>query len=317
MTNEFVVAERQRAAAWKSRTPLLPDEARADAPYVRDGKDVGCHPYCLPPAYAAYNLLPEVREVALDYFARQAIAWHQPTPCGPTNHLLSSQVQCVNALMAMNDDPARIKATFASVFDVSEVLDIEPGRRVAFEYIGAQDYLGEVPDGDRCRGARTTSADAALRYRTSDGHVEIALVEWKYTEDYRGQELSLDPGRRRAQRYERAWHHAAAPVRTDVLPYEDLFVEPFYQLFRQQLLAWRVERAGELDAACVRVVHVSPHDNLALRTSLNRPSHLEAGAEVFGIWRAMVRASDRFVTLDSRVFADPGVTSADYNERYG
>jgi hypothetical protein len=44
MTNEFVVAERQRAVAWKSRTPLLPDEARADAPYVRDGKADGSYP---------------------------------------------------------------------------------------------------------------------------------------------------------------------------------------------------------------------------------------------------------------------------------
>jgi hypothetical protein len=152
MTNDFVVAERQRAVAWKSRTPLLPDEARAGAPYVRDGKEAGRHPYCLLPAYAADNLLPEVREMALDYFARHAIAWHQPAPCGPTNHLLSSQVHCVNALLAMNDDPARIKATFGLVLDVSEVLDIEAGRRVAFEYIGAQDYLGEVPDADRCRG---------------------------------------------------------------------------------------------------------------------------------------------------------------------
>ncbi len=83
MTNEFVVAERQRAAAWKNRTPLLPEEARADAPYVRDGEDEGSYPYCLPPEYAACNLLPEVRDVALDYFASQAIAWHQPTPCGP------------------------------------------------------------------------------------------------------------------------------------------------------------------------------------------------------------------------------------------
>jgi hypothetical protein len=45
MTSEFVVAERERAVAWKNRTLLLPEEARADAPYVRDGKDVGRHPY--------------------------------------------------------------------------------------------------------------------------------------------------------------------------------------------------------------------------------------------------------------------------------
>jgi len=231
--------------------------------------------------------------------------------------MLSSQAQCVNALMPMDTDIGRIKATFGPVLDMSEVLEIEPGRRVAFEYIGAYDYLGEVPHGKRHRGSRTTSADAAIRYRTSAGDVEIALVEWKYTEDYRGSELSADRSRLRARRYEEAWLDPTGPVRTDLLPYEDLFVEPFYQLFRQQLLAWHMERAGELGAQRVRVVHVSPHDNLGLRRSLNRQSHLDAGTDVFDIWRRMVRDQDRFLTLDSSVFADGAVTSTDYSDRYG
>ena len=61
--------------------------------------------YALPAAYAAHNLLPEVREHALDLFEQHEIAWHQGIDGGPTNHLRSSQVQCVNALGQMMSRP--------------------------------------------------------------------------------------------------------------------------------------------------------------------------------------------------------------------
>ena len=51
------------------------------------------------------------------------------------------------------------------------------------------------------------------------------------------------------------------PLHTDVIPYADLFVEPSYQLMRQQLLAHAMERSGELDADTVRVLHVAPATN--------------------------------------------------------
>ncbi len=104
VTSEFAAAERRRAVGWKARTPTLPEEARAPAPYVRDSTPRGLYSFCLPPAYATWNLLPEARSAALAYFADESIAWHQPTEVGPTNHLLSSQVQCVNALMPMDTD---------------------------------------------------------------------------------------------------------------------------------------------------------------------------------------------------------------------
>lgn len=317
MTSDFVAGERERAIAWKTRTPTLPEEARAPAPYMSDGVPVGMFPFCLPPEFAAFNLLPAIRATALKYFSRESIAWHQQTPCGPTNHLLSSQVQCVNALLAIADDVDRIRSAFGRVLDISEILEVEPGRRVAFEYIGAKDYLAEVSDGRRrWRGSHTTSADGAIRYRSSDGKVVICLIEWKYTEDYRGHELSADPARLRMQRHEAAWRDPAGPLRTDVVPYDDLFVEPFYQLLRQQLLAWRMEQAAELGAQKVRVLHVSPRGNVGLRTSLNRPSHHEAGSDVFEIWRSLLREPDSFATLDSSVFADAALTSPDYFDRY-
>src|SRR3546814_4636041 len=122
-----------------------------------------------------------------------------------------------------------------------------------------------------------TSADAAFRYRTRDGSIEAALVEWKYTEQYQGDELSGGPSKNttRQATYRHLWDDPDSPVRTDLIPYEDLFVEPFYQLLRLQLLAWRTEADRALSAERVRLVYVAPATNLALARSFNRPSHTQ------------------------------------------
>lgn len=60
---------------------------------------------------------------ALALFEELQIPWHAGTPAGPSNHLVSSQVQCVNALTAMVLDPTRSEAAFGA----GEVLEIEPG----------------------------------------------------------------------------------------------------------------------------------------------------------------------------------------------
>src|SRR4051812_47329785 len=98
MKNDFVDRAQRHASQWKATTPTLPEGARGPAAYLRAGRPVGMYPYCLPAPHAAHNLLADVRETALREFATKRIAWHAQTPAGPTNHLLSSQVQCVNAL---------------------------------------------------------------------------------------------------------------------------------------------------------------------------------------------------------------------------
>src|SRR4051812_42820320 len=98
-------SQRQRllAAAWKKHTGTLPNEARTPAAYVsKDGTADGpAHDFCLPAQFAELNLLPEVRLDALHLFGRLGIPWHAGVGGGPSNHLLSSQVQCVNALGQM------------------------------------------------------------------------------------------------------------------------------------------------------------------------------------------------------------------------
>src|SRR4051794_25683265 len=147
MKNDFVERARRHASAWKAHTPTFPEGARGPAAYLRNGRPQGMYAFCLPAPYAAYNLLPDARETALREFAQQQIAWHAQTTVGPTNPLLSSQVQCVNALEPLAHDADALKIAFAGVLDIAVPLPIERDRLVAFEYIGERDYLGEIPSG--------------------------------------------------------------------------------------------------------------------------------------------------------------------------
>ena len=170
--------ERERAARWKHTSPLLPDEARADAHYGlrRNGTPGPSYGFCLPREHASHTLLPEVRVAALELFAELGIPWHKGIAKGPSNHLLSSQVQCVNALGQMVGDPARVELAFGELLGIAEVLQIEPGRYLTFEYIGPTDYFGESRSGNRVRGSQCTSVDAAFLHRTVGGLTERVLV---------------------------------------------------------------------------------------------------------------------------------------------
>lgn len=311
--------QRLAAARWKAASSALPAVARVDAPYVgKDGRTGSrAYPFCLPAAHAHHNLLPGVRDAAITLFAELGIPWHAGIEGGPSNHLLSSQVQCVNALMPMLTDASRIKRSFGGVLDVDEVLEVEPGRFLTFEYIGPTDFFGESRGRPRVRGAQCTSVDAAFLYRTAAGTTELALVEWKYVEDYRNPRRP-EPGKDavRRGRYHAAWIDPHGPVRPDMLAFEDVLDEPFYQLVRQQLLAHKLESAHVLGADRVRVVHVHPAGNDAYQESLVRDTHRALGGTVDEVWHQLLREQDRFIVLESEAFLDAEVTSPEYARRY-
>jgi hypothetical protein len=308
--------QRRCAIAWKQHTDALPDGAKAPAPYVGKGGRPGGPPlqFCVPAEFAAWNLLPDVRGDALALFAELGIPWHAGVGDGPGNHLLSSQVQCVNALARMVTDPDSVAFAFRDSVDVGELLEIEPGRYLTFEYIGPVDFFGEALGGERIRGARCTSVDAAFVHRASDGRRELVLVEWKYTETYgpRGPDPRRDQVRH--GRYAAALANPDGPVRADLLTFAHLLDEPFYQLVRQQLLAHQLERAGVADR--VRVVHVLPPANAAYQASLARPEHRALGGSVSEVWGRLLRRPDRFTTMDPSVFLTPVLTSREYVLRY-
>jgi hypothetical protein len=306
--------------AWKQATTTLPPEAKLPGLYLREGKLEGVYPICLPREFAALNLLPEVRAGAIALFADLDIRWHDHVDGGPSNHLRDSQVQCVNALFAMVSDPERIKRAFGSYVDIDEVLEIEPGRFLTFEYIGPIDPFREgIHHGvevGRERGSKSTSVDAAFKYRTSGGVIELALVEWKFTEAYAGRSSSRGSNATREQRYRAAWEAADGAVRTDLVDLDVLFDEPFYQLVRQQLLAQELERAGAEGAHVVRVLHVLDPANEAYQHSLPRPELRALGETVDDVWSRLLRRPDRFQHVDPAVFLDAAVTSPEYVARY-
>jgi hypothetical protein len=146
------------------------------------------------------------------------------------------------------------------------------------------------------------------------------LCEWKYTEHYDGQPLAGGDAAMasRLPRYQRWWDDPQGPVRQDVIPYEDLFVEPFYQLFRQQLLAHEMERTYELDAHCVRVLYLAPARNTQLWASLPRAPHRAAGGEIRTAWTAALRYPDRFHYFDTGALASKTTAiNSGFANRYG
>jgi hypothetical protein len=314
----YIEQEKLRAAAWKNSTSALPGEAKAPAGYVNKDGVTGSTPYdfCLPPELASHSLLADIREPALALFAELGIPWHAGVNGGPSNHLLSSQVQCVNALAQTVSDPDRLKLAFGELLGIDEVLEIEPGRFLTFEYIGAKDYLSEARNGQRVRGAHCTSVDAAFLHRAVDGVVELVLVEWKYTESYRLRKPDPEKDAVRLGRYGKAVADPTGPVRGDLLAFELLLDEPFYQLVRQQLLAHALERDGAEGAGRVRVVHVLPPDNAAYQQSLARLQHRALGETVGEVWHKLLRHTDRFISVDSKIFCDPQITSREYVLRY-
>lgn len=310
--------EKIRATAWKNSTKTLPEEATKPASYVNKDGSVGRPPYafCLPSAYASFSLLPEVREEALALFADLGIPWHAGVGGGPSNHLVSSQVQCVNALGQMVADPARVIRAFGDLVDIDEVLQIEPGRHLTFEYIGPTDFFDEAPKGTRIRGAHCTSVDAAFLHRARDGVIELVLVEWKYTESYQVRRPDPTKDKTRLDRYGSFVSDPTGPVRSNVLAFEMLLDEPFYQLVRQQLLAHELERSQAEGATRVRILHVLSPQNLAYQESLARPEHRTLGDTVTAVWHQLLRAEDRFMTMDPEIFLDPEITSSEYVMRY-
>lgn len=295
---QFLEAERQRQAAFKKSSPYFSDAARADGIYR--GKS---RPFCLPREHAEENLFREIRPAALTYFEQQKIKWHHGQGGKPSNHLCSSQVCCVNFLFPFADKPRGLIELLRPVFpSIRQVLEMEtefPGQFVSFEWIGLKSYLNEkMPrSGKRTRGANFTSADAAVRFEREDGKRQIALIEWKYTESYGGASLEVaTSGTNRKEIYRPLYDREDCSLNKSLLScFGDLFYEPFYQLMRLQFLAHEMERAQELGAGVVSVLHIAPAHNLDFR-NVTSPALRSLGASVIDVWKRLVRTPDRFTS---------------------
>jgi len=299
------------------------------APAARDGvyrkKRRG---FCIHESLAEENLFEGHRAAAIHYFAAREIPWHDGAraPGGkagswPSTHLCCSQSSCVNVLFPFRESPAQLARAMRRLLApaglaVAEVLRFDldeaqgsPAEAVAFEWIGARNYLQEtsrgrvVGDAGRSRGKGFTSADFAVRVRLDDGRVGLILGEWKYTERYSSKSIRYSrSGTDRLKIYrpalEARWSQVACP---EGVALADLFFDPFDQLMRLQLLAGGMEAAGrrgeaEMGAEFAVVLHVAPRANRDLTLKVTSKRLQKLGEDVHGVWGKLAKRG-KFIGL--------------------
>lgn len=296
---KFLESEKRRLTTFKATSPYFSDAARADGVYR--GKP---RPFCVPRKYAKENLYPGIRQTITSYFEECEIKWHDGQNNNPSNHLCDSQVCCANFLYPFADKPTALAELLRPLFpDIQQVLPMEKeGLFVAFEWIGQDNYLGEkMPrSGKRTRGANFTSADAAVMFDRKNGMRHIVLIEWKFTESYSGTSLKTSSsGTDRTAIYAHLYDRDDFPLNRESFPgFESLFYEPFYQLMRQQLLAWEMEKAHELSTETVSLLHIAPDHNPDFQR-VTSPALRTIGDSVIGVWKKLQRFSNRFNSIST------------------
>jgi len=79
--------------------------------------------------------------------------------------------------------------------------------------------------------------------------------------------------------------------------FEDLLYEPFYQFMRQQLLAHEMEKARELDADIVSVLHIAPEHNHDFKKVTSKKL-TEIGNTATEVWTNLVK-NNRFLSIST------------------
>ena len=290
---KFLESEKPVQANFKATSRYFSDNAKPDGIYKNNP-----YPFCLPRSCAKENLFPEIQSSTIAFFTEHEIKWHDGQDGNPSNHLCDSMVCCVNFLFPFSDKPKALAKLLSKIYPgIQEMLPIESNRYVTFEWIGQKNYLGEIKSKNRkrTRGANFTSADAAVKFRRLDGCVQIVLIEWKYTEAYFKTNLKFaKSGRDRTKIYAHLYNNDEDLLDKELLTSFDLlFFEPFYQFMRQQYLANEMEKAHELGADTVSLLHIAPAHNLDFKR-ITSPDLGSLGESATDVWGKLVKKPGRF-----------------------
>ncbi len=301
---KFLESEKLRQIVFKQFSKTISKAGQEDG--IFRGKP---YPFCLPRHLSDETLFPAIRETAVAYFRDYGIKWHQGIDGKPSNHLCDSMVCGVNFLYPFARQPEALAELLKPFFpEIKKMLPMEGEHYVAYEWIGAQNYLGErAPEsGNHTRGANFTSADAAVRFQREDGSIQVVLVEWKYTESYSSTSyLIAKSGTDRSQIYRPLLDLEDCIIdKSKVGEWDNLFYEPFYQFMRQQLLAHEMEKDRELGAGTVSLLHISPRKNTDFY-KVTSPAFRGLGKNATDVWKKLLREPDRFLSVyTDELFAD-------------
>lgn len=250
------------------------------------------------------NLFEDIVDNCVNYFQNENIVFWRSK--GIPNHILSSQVACLNHLFAIRYDRDLV-LRLARMVAGQEVEDVEPVEcdksrpYIAFEVTSSKDYLNEKYVK---RGAKCTSVDAVILARMKGGKIILIPIEWKYTE---GNEYNIDKsgtegsGKERLRRYTDLIN-ASNQLQTISGGYLNTvyFVEPFYQLMRQTLWAEQIiahKFSEPIKADDFIHVHVIPKENSKLLHRRYRYS--EMGLEE--TWRNLIIDQSKYKWIEPKM----------------
>ncbi|MBN1925712.1 MAG: hypothetical protein JW798_07750 [Prolixibacteraceae bacterium] len=265
------------------------------------------------------NLFKGIRRNATEYFSDNKIAWWKygkNSSDEPTDHMVSSQIQCLNFLYALrNDDAAVLQLAQLFDSDIDAVLpvpgDKQPGY-LSFEFVYDNKPLLNEDDAGAQRGAFCTSVDVFLIAMRKEQKLLIP-IEWKYTESYLEPEnraLEKGKGRTRQKRYNQLISDSKQLKTPTGLVHSLFYYEPYYELMRQTLL---VEKMVEKKVADDFLhILVAPTENDALLKS----SYACEQQDLVEVWKGQLLKSEKFQRIDSSQILDLLGQMPDYSALY-
>ena len=305
---------RKRQAWFRENSPTISQGGRS--PSDDKGRRYG---HLLALGFESENLYPGLRgeDGALRFFAERGIKWHRTGRSGdlrggegPTRNLASSQIACVNFLLALREVPGALTAVARAIDDdVEDIVAISHNGSdspVEIEWVGLDGPLEE--DATSARGISVTSVDAFMIGATSTGR-RAYLMEWQYKDEYGpGDDKGWGKsGETRRRRYTPLYYADYASFDGGV-PIEELLYEPFYQIMRLRLLADRMVARNELGVSDAKVVVVAPRDNTPYREGIkSKPlaQRFPTLGTVEEVVRATLKEPDRaFATVSTETLLD-------------
>ena len=269
------------------------------------------------------NLYREIRSHAIKFFEVNNIEWWKLNSEGPntvTGALLSSQIACLNHLFGIRHDKEAVlsminglKPIFTDVktlpFDA-----VDTQGYISFEVVSDKNVLGEKVCKKATRGAFCTSIDALIWAVDIDNNEWILPIEWKYTEAYEEEDLSMgNKGKTRLGIYSKLIDGSQHLKQVSNYGGSLYFKEPIYQLMRQMLDVEYMLRNGEYGwsrNARILQIDVIPDGNVVLREQAHP-------------YYDLLKDSDKYCMISPKKLFEPLVGSIKYqnlltylNERY-
>lgn len=247
------------------------------------------------------NLWEGIREDAQHYFKVNGIPWWKGDDESPTGHLLSSQVACINHLYFLRQRQDLATAVLKGIDENISEAEIVDNGFVEFEFIGSKKFLSEKT---WTRGANCTSVDAVMIGRHFKGSRVMFFVEWKYTEHYSNENKYI---KERYEIYDPLIKSLDSPFKE--VNAEDLYFEPFYQMMRQTLLAWKTIENKDYNCDDYYHIHVIPSENKDLLEKITSPNL--TGTTISEAWKSILKAPGKYITISPKDFISPCIKLID------